>query len=480
MIDIYKPMLTWLMDRPTLVCWLFVVIVGPGLRRLDEAGPRVHARPGRGSILDMPTTVPRASITEAADDLKARDAVLRGFPEVWQVVGKAGRAETPTDPSPLDMVETVINLRDRELWPKRKLKFEDAAAQTRRGARRPWRRRACCDRPGRPSARGLVNEAAMTVASRVDATLRDLAVLRLDEFRPELGRALVGEAVDALLGRVEPGSRRAEARPPAERSALVESLATTYADRLAARAAPRRRHGAGQRRREPARRAGRAPRPPDLLNPPPGAARAGREAVGRRARLRPADLFTRIADQLVAGPRAPAQGADQARSTGSCSTAPSAPPTGRPSKSSTRLGRERKLLAREAATPRNCQALRAALDKPFADRLLLWQKTKNDLVEEMSTGLQMPGWGNIFTQPIVNRIEMLSTGVRLPIGVKVFGTNLDEIQQRQPGDRRGAPRRSAARPTSSPTRSSARATSRSRSTARRRPATASTSATSRT
>ena len=47
----------------------------------------------------------------------------------------------------------------------------------------------------------------------------------------------------------------------------------------------------------------------------------------------------------------------------------------------------------------------------------------------MSTALQMPGWGNSFTQPIANRIEMLSTGVRLPVAVKVFGSNLDEIQR---------------------------------------------------
>ena len=48
---------------------------------------------------------------------------------VWQVVGKVGRAETATDPSGLDMVETIINLRDRTLWPKRKLRIEDATAQ---------------------------------------------------------------------------------------------------------------------------------------------------------------------------------------------------------------------------------------------------------------------------------------------------------------------------------------------------------------
>ena len=50
--------------------------------------------------MDMPITVPRASVTESVDDLKARDMVLCRFPEVDMVVGKAGRAETPTDPAP--------------------------------------------------------------------------------------------------------------------------------------------------------------------------------------------------------------------------------------------------------------------------------------------------------------------------------------------------------------------------------------------
>jgi Cu(I)/Ag(I) efflux system membrane protein CusA/SilA len=47
----------------------------------------------------------------------------------------------------------------------------------------------------------------------------------------------------------------------------------------------------------------------------------------------------------------------------------------------------------------------------------------------MDTVIQMPGWGNIFTQPIINRIEMLSTGVRSPIGVKIFGEDLDQLQR---------------------------------------------------
>src|SRR3954471_5438528 len=130
MIEIFKPMLSWLMDRPGLVCWLFAVILGLGYVAATKVGREFMPALNEGSILEMPTSVPRTSVTEAADDLKARDAILRTFPEVWQVVGKAGRAETATDPSPLDMVETVINLRDHELWPKRKLRTEDAAAQT--------------------------------------------------------------------------------------------------------------------------------------------------------------------------------------------------------------------------------------------------------------------------------------------------------------------------------------------------------------
>ena len=75
------------------------------------------------------------------------------------------------------------------------------------------------------------------------------------------------------------------------------------------------------------------------------------------------------------------------------------------------------------------QALRADLDRPFARRLLLWQKTKADVVQEMDSVVQMPGWANIWTQPIINRIDMLATGVRTMIGVKVFGNDLDEIQK---------------------------------------------------
>ena len=71
--------------------------------------------------------------------------------------------------------------------------------------------------------------------------------------------------------------------------------------------------------------------------------------------------------------------------------------------------------------------------KPFASRVFLWPRQsgpKGDLVDdEMGRVLQVPGWTNIFTQPIINRIEMLSTGVRTDIGVKVFGPDLTTIER---------------------------------------------------
>src|SRR5207253_918889 len=82
-----------------------------------------------GMVMDMPITVPRASVTQAANDLKARDMIFCRFPEVDMVVGKAGRAETPTDPAPIDMIETMVNFRPQEFWPKRKLRPADAQRQ---------------------------------------------------------------------------------------------------------------------------------------------------------------------------------------------------------------------------------------------------------------------------------------------------------------------------------------------------------------
>ena len=70
-----------------------------------------------GSLLYMPSTLPAISIDEAARTLQVTDRLIRELPEVEQVYGKAGRAQTATDPAPLSMFETVITLKPQDQWP---------------------------------------------------------------------------------------------------------------------------------------------------------------------------------------------------------------------------------------------------------------------------------------------------------------------------------------------------------------------------
>src|SRR5205085_3029608 len=70
-----------------------------------------------GDLLYMPTTFPGISPTKAREILQITDKMIRRFPEVQNVFGKIGRAETATDPAPLDMVETTVMLKPEEDWP---------------------------------------------------------------------------------------------------------------------------------------------------------------------------------------------------------------------------------------------------------------------------------------------------------------------------------------------------------------------------
>ena len=135
---------------------------------------------------------------------------------------------------------------------------------------------------------------------------------------------------------------------------------------------------------------------------------------------------------------------------------------------------------RTAPEPGELAELRADARQTVRAEIVLWQKTKNDLVEEMSTALQMPGWGNSFTQPIAARIEMLCNGRADAGGRQGIRHEPQARSGGEPGNRRGACAESKARPTCFRIRWWARGTSRSRSTAAGRPGTALTWATSRT
>jgi len=71
-----------------------------------------------GSLLFMPTMLPNVSINEAKRILQVQDAIIKSIPEVDHVLGKVGRAETPTDPAPVSMIESIIMLKDKSEWRK--------------------------------------------------------------------------------------------------------------------------------------------------------------------------------------------------------------------------------------------------------------------------------------------------------------------------------------------------------------------------
>src|SRR3546814_17847516 len=69
-----------------------------------------------GTLMYMPTTLPGISVTKAAELLQVQNRIIKSFPEVESVYGKAGRALTATDPAPTEMFETIINLTPKDAW----------------------------------------------------------------------------------------------------------------------------------------------------------------------------------------------------------------------------------------------------------------------------------------------------------------------------------------------------------------------------
>jgi Cu(I)/Ag(I) efflux system membrane protein CusA/SilA len=115
---VYRPFVYVALRRPLTTVLIGVVAVLSAIPPAMKLGTEFMPPLDEGDLLYMPTTLPGISIEEAKRQLQRQDALLKRFPEVKSVHGKAGRAETPTDPAPLSMVETVVQLQPRELWPK--------------------------------------------------------------------------------------------------------------------------------------------------------------------------------------------------------------------------------------------------------------------------------------------------------------------------------------------------------------------------
>ncbi len=151
-----------------------------------------------GTLLYMPTTAPGISIQEVQRLLTLQDKVIKSFPEVEVVFGKAGRASTPTDPAPLSMIETTISLKPQEEW-RKSMTYEKLISELDRALQFP----------------GVVNSWTMPIKGRIDMISTGI--------RTPLGIKVFGSDINTLSELVLEFERALQG---------MEGVMSVYADRL--------------------------------------------------------------------------------------------------------------------------------------------------------------------------------------------------------------------------------------------------------
>ncbi len=116
LIAVYRPLLEAVLRAPKLTLLVAVAVLASSLWPLQHLGGEFLPRLDEGDLLYMPSALPGLSAGKAAELLQQTDRLIKTVPEVASVFGKAGRAETATDPAPLEMFETTIQFKPREQW----------------------------------------------------------------------------------------------------------------------------------------------------------------------------------------------------------------------------------------------------------------------------------------------------------------------------------------------------------------------------
>jgi copper/silver efflux system protein len=195
LIRTYRPLLAGALRHRWLVLGGAALLVVATLLPLRRLGSEFMPPVEEGTILFMPMTLPGVSIQQAAGIMRQQNAIIAGFPEVESVIGKAGRATTATDPAPLDMFETVVNLKPVSEW-RRGLDYDALVAELDRATRMP----------------GVMNIWTMPIRNRIDMLSTGMRTpVGVKVFGSDLDELQrIGTDVEALLRHV-PGTRSAVA-----------------------------------------------------------------------------------------------------------------------------------------------------------------------------------------------------------------------------------------------------------------------------
>jgi Cu(I)/Ag(I) efflux system membrane protein CusA/SilA len=117
LIWLYRPIIDVVLRWPKITIGLAAIVLGVSIYPVNHIGSEFMPTLNEGTLFYMPVSLPSMSITKAAELLQTQDKIIKSFPEVESVFGKAGRANTATDPAPTEMFETVINLKPESEWP---------------------------------------------------------------------------------------------------------------------------------------------------------------------------------------------------------------------------------------------------------------------------------------------------------------------------------------------------------------------------
>ena len=193
MIGLYRPVIRTVLRAPVLTILLallaLTVTAWPVMRLGSEFMPDLN----EGTILYMPVTNPGLSITKAGELLQTQDRVIKSFPEVASVFGKAGRARTATDPAPVEMFETVINLKPVDQW-RSGMTIEKLTAEMDQALRLP----------------GVINIWTMPIKARIDMLSTGIRTpVGAKIFGPDItGIERLAKEVEAVI-RTVPGTSSA-------------------------------------------------------------------------------------------------------------------------------------------------------------------------------------------------------------------------------------------------------------------------------
>jgi Cu(I)/Ag(I) efflux system membrane protein CusA/SilA len=116
MIAAYRPVIGFVLRHKAATVGAALVVLAVSAWPASRLGSEFMPTLNEGTLLYMPSSLPGMSVTRAAELLQQQDRIIRSFPEVESVFGKAGRALTATDPAPLEMFETIINLKPENQW----------------------------------------------------------------------------------------------------------------------------------------------------------------------------------------------------------------------------------------------------------------------------------------------------------------------------------------------------------------------------